>query len=512
MGKVFSADEAAKLIKNGDVVAIVGNGGGVLEPKLIYKSVEDRFLKNGSPKNITLMHSAGIGDKDREGINRFAHEGMVKRVIGGHWGWSPKMQQMAIENKIEAYNLPQGIIASNYREIAAKRPGLITKIGLKTFVDPRVDGAKLNEVTKEDIIEVIQIGGEEWLHYKAQKIDIGIIRGTTADENGNITFEQEATMLEAVSIAQAARNCGGKVICQVKYVTKAGTMDPRMVKIPGFYVDAIVVDENQWQTSAGEFDPSLCGVTRKPTSSFKAMPLSHRKVIGRRAAMYLNKGAVINLGFGMPDGVAAVAQEEGFAESLTMTIEQGLVGGIPAGGDIFGVAYNPDVMLDAPTQFDFYSGHGLDMTCLGLAQCDQNGNINVSKFGTTISGCGGFIDISQTSKNCIFCGTFTAGGLKTEIIGGKITILEEGRNKKFVKNVEHVTFSGEYARETGQGVYYVTERAVFEMTEKGMVLIEIAPGIDLQTQILDQMEFVPIIDENLRLMDERIFKEEKMGL
>lgn len=512
MGKIVSAKEASKLIKDGDTVAIIGNGGGVLEPKLMYKSIEERFFEEGSPRNLTLIHSAGIGDKDREGINRFAHEGMVKRVIGGHWGWSPKMQKMAIDDKIEAYNLPQGVIVSNYREIAAKRPGLITKIGLKTFVDPRVDGAKLNGVTKEDIVELIDIGGEEWLHYKTPKINVGIVRGTTADENGNITFEHEATMLEAVSLAQAAHNCGGKVICQVKYLAKAGTMDPRMVKIPGFYIDAVVVDEGQWQTSAGEFDPSLCGTTKKPTSSFAAMPLTHRKVIGRRASMIVDRGSVINLGFGMPDGVAAVAQEEGFADSLTMTIEQGLVGGVPAGGDIFGVAYNPDVLLDAPTQFDFYSGHGLDLTCLGLAQCDQYGNVNVSKFGTTISGCGGFIDISQTSKKCVFCGTFTAGGLKTEIRDGEIHILQEGRNRKFISNVEHVTFSGEYARETNQEVYYVTERAVFEMTSEGMVLVEIAPGIDLKTQILDQMDFEPIISDDLKLMDPRIFREEKMGI
>lgn len=512
MGKVMSASEAVKLIKDNDVVAIVGNGGGVLEPKLIYKSVEERFLDEGSPKNITIMHSAGIGDKDKEGINRFAHEGLVKRVIGGHWGWSPRMQQMAIDNKIEAYNLPQGIIASNYREIAAKRPGLITKTGLRTFVDPRVDGGKLNDITKEDIVELVEINGEEWLHYKAINIDVGIIRGTTADENGNITFEEEATLLEAVAIAQAAHNCGGKVICQVKYLAKAGTLDPRMVKIPGIYVDAIVVDEDQWQTSAGIYDPSLCGATKKPTSSFEPMPLSHRKVIARRAAMYLDKGSVINLGFGMPDGVASVAQEEGFADSLTMTIEQGLVGGVPAGGDIFGVAYNPDIILDAPTQFDFYSGHGLDLTCLGLAQCDQYGNVNVSKFGKVIAGCGGFIDISQTSKKCVFCGTFTAGGLRTEIQDGKLIIVQEGRARKFVKDVDHITFSGDYAREIGQEVYYVTERAVFAMTKQGLVLKEIAPGIDLQKHILDQMDFEPIIDEDLKLMDSRIFSDEIMGL
>lgn len=512
MSKFMTAQQAVELIKDGDHVAIVANGGAVLEPKMMYKAVEDRFLATGSPCNLTLIHSAGIGDKDAEGINRFAHEKMTKRVIGGHWGWSPRMQQLSNENKIEAYNLPQGAIVLQYREIAGKRPGLVTKIGLKTFVDPRVSGGKLNEVTQEDIVELVKIDGEEWLRYKPYRIDVAIIRGSIADDNGNISLEYEPVNLEVLSVAQAAKNSGGKVICQVKYRAQNGSLDPRSIKIPGILVDAVVVDPQQQQTKAGEFDPTLTGAVKMPLGEIAPMALTHRKIIARRAAMELEKGSIINLGFGMPDGVAAVAAEEGISQYVTMTIEQGIVGGVPAGGDIFGVAYNPEVILDAPSQFDFYSGHGLDLTCLGLAQADKYGNVNVSKFGPTIAGCGGFIDISQTAKKCVFCGTMTAGGLKTEVKDGKLTILQEGKSVKFLDEVEHITFSGDYARESGQKVLYITERAVFEMTQEGLVLTEVAPGIDIEKDILSQMRFKPLMPTPPKLMDARIFRDELMGL
>ena len=512
MQKVTSGKEAVSIIKNGDTVAILGNGGGILEPKLVFEEIERSFLDNGYPRDLTVIHSAGIGDKKAEGLNRFAHEKMVKRVIGGHWGWSPKMQKLAVDNKIEAYNLPQGAIVLNYRELAAKRPGLITKIGLKTFVDPDVNGGKLNDVTKEDIVEKINIGGEDWLRYKTMPIDVAVIRGTTADLNGNITFEEEPVFLEAFALAQAAYNSGGKVICQVKYLASNDTLNPKDIKIPGFMIDKVVVDNNQSQTSEDNFDPSLSGQIKKPISSITPLELNNRKIIARRAAMELEDYTVINLGFGMPDGVSNVANEEGIIDKLTFTLEQGIVGGVPAGGDIFGVAYNANMILDAPSQFDFYSGHGLDLTCLGLAQVDKKGDVNVSKFGSTISGCGGFIDISQTSKKCIFCGTFTAGGLETEISDGKLSIVKEGRHKKFVDDVEHITFSGQYASETKQEVLYVTERAVFTIKDGKLELIEIAPGVDLEKDILENMEFKPEISDNLKLMDERIFKDEKMNI
>ncbi len=512
MSKFMTADEAINLIKDGDSIAVSGNGGGIMEPDVLFEAIERRFLGTGSPSGLTLTHSAGIGDKDKNGISRFAHEGMIKRVIGGHWGWSPKMQQMANENKIEAYNLPQGIIAMQYREIAAKRVGIISQTGLKTFVDPRVLGGKLNTATTEDLVEVIDMDGKDWLRYKTYPVTVALIRGSIGDEDGNISLAYEPTYLESLAIAQAVHNCGGVVICQVKHSAKSGSLNPKDVKIPGILVDAVVLAPEQMQTIEGEFNPTLSGDVKMPVAGMKPMELDQRKVIARRAAMELEKGTIINLGFGMPDGVAQVAAEEGISDYVKMTIEQGIIGGVPAGGAIFGVAYNAEAMVDAPSQFDFYSGHGLDLTCLGLAQADEHGNVNVSKFGPTIAGCGGFIDISQTAKKCIFCGTFTAGGLKTEIRNGTLRILQEGKHKKFLKNVEHITFSGDYAREIKQQVLYVTERAVFEMTPDGLVLREIAPGIDLQKDILDHMDFVPVIPEEPVLMDNRLFGSELLGL
>ncbi|AEE91957.1 Acetate CoA-transferase YdiF [Tepidanaerobacter acetatoxydans Re1] len=512
MKKLFTPEEAVKLINDGDTVATTGSGGAVLEPGLLLEMVEKSFLETGHPCDMTFVHATGLGDKKSTGTNRFAHEKMVKRVIGGHWGWSPRMAELANNNKIEAYNLPQGVMTQLYREIAAKRPGLLTHIGLKTFVDPRVEGGKLNKVTTEDLVELIVKDGKEYLLYKAFPIDVAIIRGTTADEDGNISMEEEAVFLEVLALAQAARNSGGKVICQVKHIAKAGTLNPKDVKIPGILVDAVVQDKGQWQTSEGEFNPGFSGQVKIPLGQLNPMPLNQRKVIARRAAMELFPGAVVNLGFGMPDGVAAVAAEEGVSEYLTLTIEQGIVGGVPAQGDIFGVATNPASMIDEPSQFDFYSGGGLDITFLGLAQADMDGNVNVSKFGPNIAGCGGFIDISQSAKKVVFCGTFTAGGLKVEVKDGKLSILNEGKHKKFIKNVEQITFSGEYAKEINQKVIYVTERAIFELTEEGLTLIEIAPGIDLEKDIIQKMDFKPIIDDNLKIMDVSIFHEDNINL
>lgn len=512
MNKFMDLDEAVKLVSDEASIAVSGNGGGIMEPNFLFEALEKRFLTTGHPTDLTLTHSAGIGDKADGGISRFAHEGMIRRVVGGHWGWSPRMQALANENKIEAYNFPQGIVAMQYREVAAHRVGLITKTGLKTFVDPRISGAKLNSCTKEDLVELIEMNGEEWLRYKPYRFDCAFIRGSYGDGEGNISMEQEPAYLEALQIAQAVHNCGGKVICQVKYAAKTGTMDPKNVRIPGILVDAVVVCPKQVQTTEGEFDPALTGDLKIPEDSIAPMKLDQRKVVARRAAMEMKPGMIMNLGFGMPDGVAKVAAEEGISDYAKMTIEQGIIGGIPASGAIFGVAYNAEAMIDGPSQFDFYNGGGLDMTCLGLAQVDRFGNVNVSKFGPTISGAGGFIDISQTAKKCVFCGTFTAGGLKTEIRDGQLHIIQEGRAKKFVKDVEHITFSGEFAQQTHQSVLYVTERAVFEMTQEGLVLKEIAPGVDLQRDILDQMEFVPLMPQPPVEMDQRIFMQNVMGL
>lgn len=506
----MTREAAASLIKDGDTVVLTGSGGGVMEPHFLLEGIENRFLESESPRDLTLVHASGIGDKRRAGITRFAHKGMVRRVIGGHWGWSPEMQAMAVNNEIEAYNFSQGVLCHLYREIAAHRPGLITKTGKYTFVDPRLSGGKLNEITKEDLVELIELDGEEYLRYKAFPIDAAIIRGTYADENGNISLEQEPAKLDLLAAAQAAHNSGGIVIAQVKYLTRANSLGAKRVAIPGVYVDAVVVDPNQMQTGEGEYNPAFSGDMEIPLENLKPFPLSARKVVARRAFMELEKGSIINLGFGMADGVATVAAEEGFSDQITMTIEQGIYGGIPAQGAIFGVASNPAAVIDECAQFDFYSGRGLDATFLGLAQADAKGNVNVSKFGTTISGSGGFIDISQSAKQVVFCGTFTTGGLKTEVADGKMKILQEGRIHKFLNAVEQITFSSRFAHEEGQRVLYVTERCVFELGERGPILIEIAPGIDLEKDILAQMDFVPEVSEHLKVMDPRIFQETLM--
>lgn len=510
--QIMSAAQAAELIPDNATISIVGSGGGVLVPEKVLEAVEERFLQTNHPQNVTLVHASGIGDKQSRGSNRFAHKLMTKRVVAGHWGWMPRMQKMALDGDIEAYNLPQGAIASLFREIAAKRPGLITKVGLGTFVDPRVEGGVLNGITPNNMVEHISLGGEEWLWYKPFPIDVAIIKGTAADRNGNISMEQEAVEFEVLAQAQAARNSGGIVICQVKYLTENKILDPMLVKIPGIFVDVVVVDPEQMQTDEGVYNPSFRGQFPAPMEQLKPMELNHRKVVSRRAAAELKKNTVVNLGFGMPDGVASIAAEEEFLHNITLSIEQGIVGGIPAQGDIFGVAYNPEAIINAPAIFDYYSGNGLDMTFLGLAQADRDGNVNVSKFGTTIAGCGGFIDISQSAKKLVFCGTFTAGGLKTEIKDGRLNILQEGKNRKFVKTVEQITYSGDFGRKYGQEVLYITERAVFKLEPEGLTLTEIAPGMDVKKDILDNMDFTPLLAKEIKEMDIRIFRPEQMGI
>lgn len=513
MNKIITPEQAALLVKSNSTVA-VGGFVGSMHPEELTLRLEERFLDSGTPENLTLIYAAGQGDRKDKGLNHLGHEGMVKRVVGGHWALSPKIQKLALDNKVEAYNFPQGVISHMFRDIAAKKPGTITHVGLKTFVDPRVDGGKLNPRTQEDLVELMEIDGKEYLRYKLFPIDVALVRATYCDKEGNASFEREAAFVEVLAMCQAAKNSGGIVILQVEKVVEKGSLTTQLVRLPGIYVDAIVESsgENHMQTFGTAYNPSFSGEIRIPTGSLPPLPMDERKIIARRCAKELKAGSVINLGIGMPEGISIVASEEGIGDQMILTIESGPIGGVPAGGLDFGVATNPDCIIDQPSQFDFYDGGGLDIAFLGLAQADKKGNINVSKFGPKIAGCGGFINISQTAKKVIYCGTFTAGGLKIAVSNGKLKIINEGKIKKFVEQVEQITFSGEYATERQQPVLYVTERAVFRLIKEGLELIEIAPGIDIQKDIINQMDFAPEISPDLKEMDMDLFNPEKMGL
>ena len=520
-GKVVSAAEAVRLIRDGDTVA-TGGFVGIGFAEEIALALEALYLENetdapytqGKPKNLTLVYAAGQGDGKERGLNHFAHDGLVKRVIGGHWGLAPKLQQLAISNQIEAYNLPQGVITHLFRDIAARRPAHISRVGLGTFVDPRNGGGKLNARTSEDLVELIRIGGEDCLLYKTFPINIGIIRATTGDPDGNLTMEKEALTLEALAIAMAAHNSGGLVIAQVERVAESGTLNPRQVKIPGILVDCVVVSkpENHWQTFGTQYNPAFSSEIRVRAGSLPALPMSERKIIARRAAFELKANSVVNLGIGMPEGIAAVANEEKIIDLITLTAEPGVIGGIPASGIDFGAAINTQAVIDQPYQFDLYDGGGLDAAFLGLAQVDRSGNLNVSKFGPKLAGAGGFINISQNAKKVVFVGTFGAGKLRINCAEGKLSIIDEARSPKFVEAVEHVTFSGAYAVARGQPVLYVTERCVFTLGSDGLELIEVAPGIDIERDILALMDFKPHVPREPSLMDARIFHEGVMDL
>ncbi len=512
MNKIIPVEDAVALIADRDVVAVSGYGTNGIPEKLLA-GLESRFRESGDPRDLTLMFASGIGDSKEGGLNRLGHEGLLKRTIGGHYGLIPKIEKLAQENLIEAYNFPEGVITHLYRNIAGGTLGALSHVGLETFVDPRLEGAKVNEAAVEDLVELLHLNDEEILYFKGNPINVALIRGTTADPEGNISLEKESLNLENLSLALAARNSGGVVICQVERIAQLNSIDARHVRIPGMMVDCIVVSEPEFhmQNFDTQYNPALSGEIRIPLETVAPLPLNEKKVVLRRAAMELTPGAIVNLGVGMASEVGNVANEEKISDRIMLTVDPGVFGGVPLSGDGFGASLNYVASIDHATQFDFIDGGGLDIAVLGFAECDGAGNVNASRFANRFPGCGGFINISQNSKKVVFVGTFTSGGLKTDMVDGQLRILEEGRYAKFVETVGQVTFAGSRAGREGRSIVYVTERCVFALREDGLELIEFAPGIDIKKEILDLLPFDPrVVDP--RPMDKALFHEESLGL
>ena len=491
-------DRMAAQIFDGAFIVLSGSGGGLVEPDHITAAIERRFLATGHPRGLTLIHALGIGDGDSSGISRFAHEGMVKRVIGGHWTWSKPMQKLAREERIEAYTLPAGVIQTLIREAGAGRHGLVTHIGLDTFADPRHGGGRVNARAQEDLVEVVALGGKELLWYKPFKVDFALVRGTTADPQGNLTSREEPADIDAFAAALAAHNTGGRVFAQVRDLSGQPIVPARAVTVPGVLVDEICVHAEQKQTTGAAYDPTMSGELPAPGDPARpAMPEGIRYIIAKRAARELEPGACVNFGYGLPDGIPAVARAAGVDIDWTV-IEQGPHNGELLGGHLFGATRHPSAILKSNDQFDFFSGGGIDIAFLGMGELDAQGNVNVSWLGETIVGPGGFVDITQRTRKVVFCGTFEAKGLEVELEDGQVRIRRHGSVPKLVRQVRHITFSGKRARADGQQVIYVTERAVFELTADGLQLIEVAPGVDLVHDVLDRMPFEVALHPSLR--------------
>lgn len=515
--KVITAQQAAELIQDGETICTVGMTLiGAAES--ILKALETRFLETGSPHDLTFIHSAGQSNRDR-GNQHFVHQGMVKRIIGSHWGLAPRWMERIASDSVEAFCLPQGQIVHLYAAMAAGQPGYLSKVGLGTFIDPRQEGGQMNARTRRlpHLVEVVTMRGEEYLFYPAIPLDVVIIRGTTADTDGNLTCEEEAMKLELIQAVLAARRFGGRVIAQVKNLAQKGTLHPKQVVVPGNFIDAVVLcdnpQEDHRQTASWFYDPAYCGNLIAPVGETERLPLSVRKAIGRRACQFLYPGCVINLGTGIPnDVIGTIIHEEGVNDDVTITVESGIYGGIQAGGIDFGIGKNLTAMINHQEQMLYYNGTGVDITYMGAGEMDANGHINATKMGDRCTGAGGFIDITQNARHVVFCSTFTAKGLEVEFRDGRVNIVREGAVKKLVKTINQISYNGEIARAKGQKMHLVTERAVFELTERGPMLTEIAPGIDLEKDILQQMEFRPLIAEPLTLMDAALFSEENFGL
>jgi len=512
MSKIIPVEDAVALIQDGDVLAVSGYGTNGVPEKLLA-GLEARFADSCEPAGLTLVFAGGIGDGKERGLNRLGHEGLLKRVIGGHYGLIPKIEKLARDDRIEAYNFPEGVITHLYRNIAAGKNGALSQIGLETFVDPRLEGAKVNEAAKQDLVELLTLNDREVLYFSAFPVNVAFIRGTTADSEGNISFERESLSLENLSLAMAARNSGGVVICQVERIAQLNSIDPRHVRIPGAMIDCVVVAEPDlhMQTYDAHYNPALSGEIRIPLESLPPLPLDAKKIVLRRAAMELTPQAIVNLGLGLASGVGNIANEEKISDQIMLTVDPGIYGGVPLAGHGFGASLNYIASIDHATQFDFIDGGGIDIACLGFAECDGAGDVNASKFSGRVSGCGGFINISQTSKKVVFVGTFTSGGLATRIEDGKLSIEKEGKYRKFVDCVAQVTFSGKRAGREGRAVLYVTERCVFALREDGLELVEVAPGVDIQSDILELLPFEPKV-EDPRPMESSLFHSETMGL
>ncbi len=511
--KVLTAQQASNLINDGDKI-ILGGFIGAVVPEAIEKALGERFLQTGHPNALEIYFTAGQGNGADKATSHLSHPGMLSMAYGGHWGLIPQLQQLANDNLIQGYNFPQGVIAQLLRDSAAGKPGTLSHVGLGTFVDPRFGGGKINQATKEDRVSVLEVGGEEFLFYKRIEPNVALLRGTTADENGNITMEDECLFLENLAAAQLIKNMGGTVIVQIKRMVKNGELDPQQVRIPGIFVDAVVIadEPEHMQTFAEPMNPAYCGRGERSEKAATTRPLDAKKIIARRAAMELKQGAVINYGIGVPEVIAEVTDEEGITDQMIATVEPGAIGGTPAGGLSFGASAFPEAVITQDQMFDFYDGGGIDQAFLGLAECDQHGNLNVSKFGTKIAGCGGFINITQNAKQVFFCGTFTAGKLKIATGNGELSIIEDGHIQKLISDVQQITFSGDIARRNQKPVLYITERAVFKLGEETLELIEVAPGVDLEKDVLNQMAFKPTISPDLKLMDAKIFYDQPMGL